>query len=446
MSNTDRPPGNNPSSKFDRSSDDLSASILGARAEAVSTETYLAALDSLAIQYSAEAGLTVVVHLPFCTSRCSACDRVAHISHDTAEMDRYLDNLDKEMSLVSRRLGHGFRVGQLHFSGGTPNYLSNSQLARVRATVDQHFVLDEATYISMDCSPSRSSLTQFELLAGLGVNSVRFEIREFQAGTGSGLGRAYSPELMQDAVANARAAGIEDIVLDLAYGFPGQQQSDIDLVLANVADLEPDRIFCHPFSLREQEFPHQKILGREGGSSLATKMMMFSTLSEGFQSLGYVWVGINGFVKPDDRLDIAQREQRLHAMRSGYSDIATTGALGFGLGAVSEFPGALFQNLAVLAAWTGRIESGQSPVWCGVFLTDQEKAEREAISRLSANLVASETSLLSETSSGRMNRLEQQGLIARAEGQLSVTIEGRVVLNEFWGDASALHRITKVID
>jgi len=113
---------------------------------------------------------------------------------------------------------------------------------------------------------------------------------------------------------------------------------------------------------------------------------------------------------------------------------------------VSEFPGVLIQNLATLASWSGQIQSGEPPVWCGVFFTDQETAEREAISRLSANLVASETSLLSDANSGRMNRLQQQGLIARANGQLAVTVEGRVALNELWSDASALHRITKVID
>jgi len=449
MTNTDRsPPAHavHSRSQFDRASDDINASVLGTRAELVSSDTFLAALDRFAVQDRAEVGLSMTVHTPFCPSRCSACDRVAHISHESAEIDHYLSLLEQEMALASRRIGRGHRVAQLHFTGGTPNYLSNTQLAHLRDMIDRHFVLDDAADMSMDCSPSRSSLNQFELLAGLGINSVRFEIREFTSGTGRGLGRAYSPELMQDAVINARAAGISTIIFDLAYGFPGQDLADVDAMIANVADLNPDRVFCQPFSLREQEFPHQKILLREGNSALMTKMMLFSALSEGLQALGYVWVGINGFVKQGDRLDIAQRAQRLFVHRSGYSDIAVTGSLGLGLGAVSEFPGVLLQNLATLASWSDRIQGGQPPVWCGVFFTDQETAEREAISRLSANLVASETSLLSDVNSGRMNRLQQQGLIARADGQLAVTIEGRVALNELWSDASALHRITKVID
>jgi len=182
MTNTDRSPPSqsvHPRSQVDRASDDINASVLGTRAELVSSDTFLAALDRLALQHRADAGLSMTVHTPFCPSRCSACDRVAHISHESVEIDRYLNHLDQEMALASRRIGHGFSVAQLHFTGGTPNYLSNTQLAHLRDMVDQHFVLDDAADISIDCSPSRSSLTQFELLAGLGVNSIRFEIREF---------------------------------------------------------------------------------------------------------------------------------------------------------------------------------------------------------------------------------------------------------------------------
>src|SRR4051794_15960041 len=64
--------------------------------------------------------LSLYVHIPFCRRRCAYCGCNVVISKSSDRADRYIEYLEKEVALVTRRLGAPQRLARLHLGGGTP--------------------------------------------------------------------------------------------------------------------------------------------------------------------------------------------------------------------------------------------------------------------------------------------------------------------------------------
>ncbi|HYN77577.1 MAG TPA: radical SAM protein, partial [Lamprocystis sp. (in: g-proteobacteria)] len=125
--------------------------------------------------------VAVYVHLPFCPVRCLYCACHTTVTHDLERIDRYLDSLELEMDLVTDHLGRGRVLSQLYLGGGTPNYLSDSQLIRLMDMVTRRFRVAAETVTTIECSPRRACAGQLELLKGLGFTRLSFGIQDLDA-------------------------------------------------------------------------------------------------------------------------------------------------------------------------------------------------------------------------------------------------------------------------
>ena len=103
-------------------------------------QNYLNALHSRQAQRP-DAALSLYVHLPFCDTVCYYCACNKTITKNHRQADRYLDYLEKEVQLVAQQLGGREKVAQLHLGGGTPTFLSDTQLSRLMAILQQAFIL-----------------------------------------------------------------------------------------------------------------------------------------------------------------------------------------------------------------------------------------------------------------------------------------------------------------
>ena len=212
-------------------------------ASAVGSADYAEALSRQPRHTAAPAA--VYLHLPFCPSRCLSCDHNTSVNHDPATIDRYLDSLERELSMVTALSGMRRPVAQLHVGGGTPNYLSERQLVRLAALVDTHFALRPDAEVSLEANPARATPGQLELLAGLGFKTIHFELRDLNPVVQRSIGRAHSGAMIRDVFANARDAGFRTIAMDLLYGLPGQSQASIRQTVAEALALQPDRVACY---------------------------------------------------------------------------------------------------------------------------------------------------------------------------------------------------------
>ncbi|TCZ85008.1 radical SAM protein, partial [Lysobacter sp. N42] len=114
--------------------------------------------------------LSLYVHVPFCASPCFYCGCNRIITRDATRGELYLARLYREIALVSELFDRDREVIQLHFGGGTPNFLSPGQLGECVRTLRRHFLFseDEGRDISIELDPRFVEPEDIARLAALG--------------------------------------------------------------------------------------------------------------------------------------------------------------------------------------------------------------------------------------------------------------------------------------
>ena len=413
------------------------SAYFGGRTQSLLPEDFSDALDKLSITGALSQGLALHVHVPFCAVRCVSCDRVAEVAENPAVIDRYLTGLDEELHLITRRIGRGNWIAQLHVGGGTPNLLNAAQLARLTALVEKHFLVDDKTETSLEIIPDRTSRTQLELIRGLGYRHLLFELREVDPEAQQGLGRSYSPELLQDAVANARAAAFDTVSIEIMYGLPGQTAASMRETISQVSELEPDRIVSRPFVRKVQEFANQKVLDTDVIPTVAEKMAMFVAISDALEKAGYGSIGINAFAKPEDPLSRAQERGELQRNRLGYCASSARWLLGVGLGAISELPSLVSRNQPNLITWHDALDQGRHPSRVGVVLSKSDSRERDGLNTLAVKFRTPLESFTSPKTQLVISKLVEANYLTISDGVIEITALGRLNIQQIWDELSS---------
>ena len=378
--------------------------------------------------------LSVYVHLPFCASRCLSCDHVTNVTHDPREIDHYLDDVELELERFSTHLAGHNRLAQLHLGGGTPNYLSERQLLRLINLLETYFTIDAKTDALMEMSAKRTSWSQLQMLKGLGFNDIKLQVRDLDPAVQKAVGRSDSADVMEDVFQTARDVGIETVCMDLVYGLPQQTLQSISDTVDSVLALAPDRLSCYGYQRKTSEFLHQRAIDLPSVPSLADQLIMFNAVVERLESEGYVWIGLDTFVREDDPLATAQAEGRLYHNWMGYNAHGTATLLGFGASAISEVAGACVQNLCALDDYTAALDAGELPVRSGVLLDEQGQRRRASLNALLCNLELEDVSdVMPESGTAQLESLAKQGLLRLEGSKAYVTPQGRYLLHHICG-------------
>ena len=384
--------------------------------------------------------LSMYIHIPFCPSRDLSCDHETAVTHDPGRIDRYLDFLEVELELVSQRSGKCV-IGDLHVGGGTPNYLSDTQLVRLITMVEIRFNISDAE-LSLDACATRVSRSQLELLNGLGFTRIRFDVRELDPAVQSAIGRSHSFPMLKDVFDSAREVGFELACLDSNYGLPGQTVEGIRETVNQFKALSPDRVELLPWSRRPDTYEHQRGIDESEIPSLADKVAMLSVAVDSLESSGYTWVGLDCFTKKTDNLAEAQEKGKLFRNWNGYTDKQQNLHLGFGVSAVSDLGVLRVRNHKSIMDWEAALNKGSLPTQLGVSVSPEEVLERNAIMSLMCNMKLADSNeyyKLPEESAA-LEALTTQGVVEKIGDQLTITPQGRFQLNQLWGDSAPQYR------
>ncbi|MEM8660926.1 MAG: hypothetical protein AAGF35_08585 [Pseudomonadota bacterium] len=385
-----------------------------------------------------EDGVAVYIHLPFCATS-GACLGNGTLTPSDTTMDRYLLHIQQEMEQVNALIPRRPVLSQLHLGGGTPNYLSEPQLIRLISAIEAHFTINDATELSLDASARRSSLTQLELLQGLGFSHIAYKANDLSASIEQTFGRLDSFEILQDAFDNTRAAGLKTISMDLAYGLPEQSMADIKERLRQIKVLSPDRISCHSYAAKREAFSHRSMMDPASIPSLADRLVMFNTIVDFMQTEGYDWIGLDYFAKTTDVIAEAHQQHHLHRNAIGYNTHGCPNTLGFGTRAVSDIDHrAVAENYNGIEEWSGALQQEELPIQSGVLLSEEQASLRQAVQALFCNLQVDDYSKLvfDDNSANKMKQLEDSGVLEITNDKAVVTTQGRFSLHHTVTQAS----------
>ena len=122
--------------------------------------------------------LSLYIHLPFCKRRCSYCGCNVVISPQYDPVKSFLETLDKEADLWKKSLVKPRKIIQMHWGGGTPNYLNSSDLSKVFYSISSRFQILPSAEVSIEIDPTFLTEDQLPTLKDIGFNRVSFGVQD----------------------------------------------------------------------------------------------------------------------------------------------------------------------------------------------------------------------------------------------------------------------------
>ena len=362
--------------------------------------------------------LALYIHIPFCQSKCAYCDFASYPGQENV-WESYVDALLKEMREWKDRLFE-YEAATIFLGGGTPSLLPSGMIESILDEVRSCVSLSPDAEISMEANPGTLTMDKLKACRKAGFNRLSIGAQSFEDRLLKSLGRIHTSRQIYESVDMARAAGFDNLNLDLMYALPGQEPADWRHTLDSAIMLKPDHVSAYSLIVE----PGTPMAGRvargeailpDDDQTNGMQRMAVEKLAEA----GYVRYEISNFAQPG----YACRHNLTYWLRGDY--------LGLGCAAHSMMAGWRFANPAGLHA----------------YLSGERRIDVQQLSRTDA---MEETLMLSTRTcrgldraawyqqfgedflTGRerqVRRLQSAGLIELSDDFLRLTLRGMEVQN-----------------
>jgi oxygen-independent coproporphyrinogen-3 oxidase len=347
------------------------------------------------------------VHLPFCSSRCGYCDFVTVVGRD-GEHDLYVDALLRELELERDVLAP--RLESVYLGGGTPTLTQPRALERL---LDALPAADELT---IEMNPETATPELAGLLSRKRINRVSIGAQTFHMHLLDVLDRRARPDDVRRAVQVVRDAGIDNISLDLIYGIPGQEPSDLARDLAEALALEPEHVSAYELEAKPRtRFTHAH--GAELERQAESMETYFERVVETLTGAGYRWYETANFCRVDPRRDLRAKHNLGYWLGRDY--------LGLGVGAVSTIENRRWRNAPSLGRYLAALGRGERPTRELEPLPAEVRATERVMLGLRLDEPLPLDGLEGALDHDELERLEAGGLAVRGDGTITLTPRGR---------------------
>jgi oxygen-independent coproporphyrinogen-3 oxidase len=384
--------------------------------------------------------LSVYVHVPFCLSPCFYCGCTRIITRDKTRSPIYLQRLHREIELVAPLFDRDRRVLQLHFGGGTPNFLDAQQMSELLESLAEHFSFSREARreFGIELDPRFCDADYVRGLAPLGFNRMSVGIQDFDPDVQAAVNRIQSVAQTRAVLDAARESGFRSTSVDLIYGLPRQTLAGFARTLDEVIALAPDRVATYAYAHLPERFKAQRQIHAADLPDAATRLKLLGLTVDKLTGAGYRYIGMDHFARADDDLSRAQDAGSLQRNFQGYSTFGGCDLIGLGMSAISHVGASFSQNPRDLPTYYAALDAGRLPVTRGLALGEDDVIRADAISQLmchgelDVDIFALRHRLdfwlYFEDSLRQLRELEADGLIDIGHEALRVTARGRFLL------------------
>jgi oxygen-independent coproporphyrinogen-3 oxidase len=286
--------------------------------------------------------LGLYVHIPFCSAICNYCNFNRGL-FEAGLKERYVQALLAEIS----HAGDGAPSDTVYFGGGTPSLLDPSEVAAVVQACRASWDLTPDAEITLEANPETVTPERLEGFRAAGVNRLSYGVQSFRETELQRLSRLHSADKAGEAFVLARAAGFDNISLDLMMWLPQQTVVDwLESVDALVA-LGPEHASMYFLEIYPNA-PLRDAMAREAWSVAPEDDAVDMYLSglDRMDKAGYVQYEISNTARPG-------RESR-HNLKYW-----TDGEwVGFGCGAHSTRGGERWKNVSSTEEYISAVSRG----------------------------------------------------------------------------------------
>jgi oxygen-independent coproporphyrinogen-3 oxidase len=349
---------------------------------------------AIAVSNYKKTPLSLYCHIPFCETACYFCGCNTVITQRKEVAEPYLDYIRRDIKQMAELIDRDRLVNQLHWGGGTPNYLSPKQVETLWETINHHFTFAPEAEISIEVNPRYLDKNYIFFLRDLGFKRISFGIQDFNPKVQEAVNRIQPEAMLFEAMEWIRDAGFESVNVDLIYGLPYQNLDTFKNTIRKTVQLNPDRI------------------------------------------------AVFNFAKPNDELAIAQQEGELHRNFQGYTTKPESDLLSFGMTSISMLHDVYVQNHKKLKRYYQAIDNRELPIERGVTLSRDDIIRRTIIMELMCQFQLSKYDIEEKYHLSfdldfeeyfaeeryDLRLLEADGLIHLSHDQIQVTPSGRLLI------------------
>lgn len=193
--------------------------------------------------------MELYIHIPFCRKKCNYCDFCSFPS-SKGQVEAYMAQLESEIRAWGESLP-GRKISTVFIGGGTPSLLNAGQIRHLMQTVRDSFQVEKKAEITMEANPGTVSFDRLKGYLEAGVSRLSFGLQSMQEEELQYLGRIHSREDFLSGFEAARAAGFQNISVDLMSGIPKQTMESFEDTLRKTAKLGPEHISAYSLIIED---------------------------------------------------------------------------------------------------------------------------------------------------------------------------------------------------
>ena len=363
--------------------------------------------------------LSFYVHVPFCSVRCGYCDFNTYTATELgggASQAAYADTAIEEVRLARRVLGDvDAPVGTVFLGGGTPTLLPPADLVRLLGAIRDEFGLTGDAEVTTESNPDSVDEAALAALRDGGFTRVSFGMQSAVPHVLQVLDRTHDPRRVPRVVEWARAAGFDEVSLDLIYGTPGESLDDWRASVEAALSCAPDHLSAYALIVEDgtalARQVRRGVVPMPDDDDLADKYLLADEL---LTAAGLDWYEVSNWARRPES-----------ACRHNLAYWRGTDWWGIGPGAHSHVGGVRWWNVKHPTAYAARLREGVSPALAREVLdAETRRVERVLLeTRLRDGLPAD---VLDDSGRAAVPGLVARGLLEPAD-PLVLTRDGRLL-------------------
>jgi putative oxygen-independent coproporphyrinogen III oxidase len=353
------------------------------------------------------------VHIPFCLTRCGYCDFNTYAGLDHLA-GRYVEALLVEAEMSAPQWDRTEFIS-IFLGGGTPTTLPAEAIDMLLATFRKLFDVSPLAEVTSEANPDTVDEPYLSSLRATGVDRLSIGVQSFDSAVLEALERIHGPESARAAYGAARAAGFDNVNVDLIYGANGETLESWERTLDEAITLNPEHLSCYALTI-EPATP----LGRKVAAGVVPapdpdlQADMYALACELLATAGYEHYEVSNWAKPGLRCthNLGYWEGRPY--------------LGLGAGAHSYRDGRRWWNVRPPQQYMEMVTTGEIPEGGSEVLTEEERRTERLLLRLrTADGVPIEW-----VNAPSAATLIAAGLAQRRNAHLALTDRGMILAND----------------
>jgi oxygen-independent coproporphyrinogen-3 oxidase len=380
--------------------------------------------------------LSLYFHIPFCSTVCYYCACNKIVTKNRSHAEPYVAALLQELTLQAALFDGERTVEQLHWGGGTPTFLSTNQMRQLMQATRRHFRLrdDDGGEYSIEIDPRTVNQHDMAMLRELGFNRISFGVQDFDEKVQKAVNRIQSQEQTLELMAAARRQEFHSISIDLIYGLPFQSVGSFSQTLDKVIAARPDRLAVFNYAHLPQRFKVQRQIDENALPAPEEKLRILALTIQRLQEAGYVYIGMDHFALPEDKLSLALANGSLQRNFQGFSSHGQCELVAMGITAIGQVDDCYAQNLRDTGSYYERLKAGKLPVYRGLRLTPDDRLRRRVIADLICHGYVDKAAVVDDFNAyfapevAQLAPMQADGLLRDDDNGIRVLAPGRLLI------------------